>query len=325
MRILVTGATGPFGAHFARHCLAQGHDVFSIRHLNRPHDTASLIGITDKITWANGDIRDSGFLAHLLAQHEIQGVAHFAALPLVRVATLVAEPIFAVNTMGAVALLDAVKQVAAKRRIHFLQASTDKVYGPAGDIPYVETMPLNGSSVYEASKIAAEVACRAYQAHGLVPHLVISRCCNIVAPGDLNWRLIGNTIRQLLCSVPAKVYTRGQYQREFVHVNDAVEALYTLLMRADEFSGQAFNVGSGHQRTQEEVITHIKNTHFPEGQIMRVEPPDHHFIEIGYQKLDCSKIKRELGWAPKHTVEEAIADVVAWWREHKELAPWSLL
>lgn len=325
MRILVTGASGPFGAHFAKLCLEKGHEVFSIRNRERPNDSASLLGIGDKITWSRGDIRDSGFLSLVLAENDIQAVAHFAAKPLVRVGTLVAEPIFSVNTMGTVALLDAVKQVAMKRKIHFLQISTDKVYGDAGDVPYTEDTPLLGSSIYEASKVAAEVACRAYHAHGLVPHLVVSRSCNVIAVADLAWRLIPNTARAFLCNVPAKIYTRSQFVREFMHVEDAVEAQYLLMMRADEYAGQVFNIGSGHQWTQEQAIEHIQQVHFPDGRVMRIEPPDHHFVEISYQRLNTDKIRRALGWEPKHTVEQAVADVVTWWREHQRLAPWSLL
>lgn len=325
MRILVTGATGPYGAHFARLCLEKGHEVFSIRNRERPRDSASLLGIADKITWTKGDIRDSHFLSLVLAENDIQAIAHFAAKPLVRVGTLVAEPIFDVNTMGTVAILDATKQVAAKRKVHFLYVSTDKVYGNAGDVPYTEETPLLGSSIYEASKVAGEIACRAYHAHGLVPHLVVSRSCNVISLVDLNWRLVPNTVRQLLCDVPAKIYTRGQYVREYMHVDDACEAQYLLLMRADEYAGQAFNIGSGEQRTQEQIIEHIHKVHFPGGRVMRIEPPDHHFVEISFQRLDTTKIRKALGWAPKHTVEEAIAEVVGWWREHQALAPWSLL
>lgn len=325
MRILVTGASGAYGSCFARLCLEKGHEVFSIRHLQRPQDSASLLGITDKITWATGDIRDSSFLGHCLASWEIQAVAHFAALPLVRLGMLVAEPIFSVNVMGTVALLDAVKQVGMGRDTLFLATSTDKVYGDAGQEPYTEDTPLRGAAVYEASKVAAEAACRAYQTHGFVPNLVISRSCNVVAPADLNWRLISNTVRQFVCGVPAKVYTSHQPVREFIHVEDSVEAQYLLMLRAAEFSGQAFNIGSGHQWTQSEAIEHIHRTHFPDGLVERVAPPPHHRVEIAYQRLDCTKIERALGWRPQRTVEQAVADVVNFWRARPDLARWSML
>lgn len=326
LRIFVTGATGAYGAHFAKLCLDLGHEVFSLRHTLRPHDTASLLGIRDKITWIDGDIRNTALLSEIMSRFEPQAVAHFAALPLVRTSKVPSRGTFSVNVEGTVALLDAAaEQVGADRRVHFLYVGTDKEYGDAGDRPYSEDMPLLGWSGYEATKIAADVMCRSYQKRGLVPHLVVSRSCNILAEADLNWRLVTNSIRQCLCDVPMQVYTRGQFVREYLAVEDAVEAQLQLLLRADEYAGQTFNIGSGEQRTQEEMIHHIREAYFPEARIVRVEPPDHSRLEIPFQKLDCAKIRRALGWVPKKAVPEAVADLVAWWREHQALAPWSML
>ncbi len=329
-RIFVTGATGPYGAHFAKLCLERGHAVFSLRHTQKPleRDSAQLLGIADRITWANGDIRDQSLLEECLATWEVQAVAHFAALPLVRTGLLVTKPLFEVNAGGTIALLDAVKQVVrGGQRVNFLMCSTDKVYGHAGDTAYVEDTPLLGDGPYEASKVAAEVACRAYCAQGLVPHLVTSRSCNIIATGDMHWRLLPNTIRQFLCYAPAQVYTKGQYVREFIDVRDAVEAQYQLLFRADEdgYAGQAFNIGTGEQFTQEQVIEHVREKHFPEGIIIRTDPPPHHRIEIPYQTLDSRKVRRALGWSPKYMFAQSVADLVAWWRERRDLASWSKL
>lgn len=326
LRILVTGATGPYGGHFAKYCLERGHEVFSIRHNQRPYDSASLLGIRDRITWAQGDIRDTRLLSELLSKYEIQAVSHFAALPLVRTATVTVEPIFSVNTGGTVALLEAVKeQVAAKRKVHFLYVGTDKEYGHAGDVPYTEDTPLLGWSAYEASKIAADVMCRSYQKHGFVPDLVVSRSCNVIASADLNWRLVGNSVRQALSDVALRVYTAGQWQREYLDVRSAVEAQYFLLLRADEYRGGAYNIGSGVQFTQEEMIDLIRREHFPEARVERVSPPDHHHIEIPYQRLNCEKVRKALGWEPRYTVEQAVAEVVAFWRSHRDLARWSQL
>lgn len=323
MRILVTGASGPYGAHFAKLCLERGHDVFSFRHTERPHDSASLIGIGDRITWARCDVRDSKEVALRIAEWDVQCIAHFAAKPLVRTGPLAAEQVFSVNCGGTAALLEAASRAA--KRANFLHVSTDKVYGDAGDRPYTERMPLLGCGVYEASKVAAEAVCRAYRTSGAVPNLVVARSCNIIAIADLNWRLVSNTVRQFLCGAPAKVYTRNQFVREFIHVADAVEALYTLMLRADEYAGQAFNVGSGEQLTQEQVIEHIHSRHFPLGYVARTEPPDIGAVEIPYQRLDSTKIHETLGWYPSRSFANAVQDVVDWWRTNSDLAPWSLL
>ena len=324
MRILVTGASGLYGGYFSKYAMSKGHEVFSVRHSDRPITTATALGIDDKITWARGDICDVNFLSLLLAEHDIQAVAHFAAKPIVRTGTIVAKPIYDINIGGTVALLDAVKQVAARRKILFLMVSTDKAYGDAGDRPYTENMPLNGTSIYETSKIGAEVACRGYFTHGFVPDLVISRSCNVVGV-DFHWRLVGNTVRQLLSGEPAKKYTDNQYVREYLDAESAVEAQYQLLMRADEYRGQSFNIGSGEVFTQEEMIDLIIADHFPGGPVIRIPSPPAHMIEIAYQRMDCTRIQGALGWKPRRSVRAAIADVVAWWREHRALAPWSQL
>lgn len=326
IRILVTGATGPYGAYFAKLCIKLGHDVFSIEHTRRPNDSAILLKIKDKILWEHGDIRDTSLVARLLATRDIQAVAHFAALPLVRVSTLVTEPVFSVNVMGTVSILEAVRQVALSRPVNFLYVSTDKVYGNAGDNPYIEdTTPLLGSSVYESSKVAAEAVCRSYQFQNLVPNIVISRSCNVIAPIDTNWRLIPNTIRQFITKVPAKIFTSGQYVREYMHVEDAVEAQYELMIRAEEHKGQSFNIGSGYQFTQENIIDYIQSKHFIKGVTVRIPPPEYHKIEISYQKLNFNKIKKIIGWEPVRTPYSAIDESVAWWLKNKNLAPWSIL
>ena len=323
LRVLVTGAAGPYGAHFAKLALDQGHEVFSIRRTVRPYDSATLLGIADKITWVNGDIRDSGFLLHCLAAWNIQAVAHFAALPIVSSAPAMRQTVWSVNCTGTVSLLDAIRQYRPETLVLFV--STDKVLGYVGDRPYTEGMAPKPIAPYDTSKYAAEVACRSYQAMGYVPNLVVTRSCNVIASADLNWRLVPNTIRQFLCNVPAKVYTSGQKQREFIAVEDACAAQMLCLLRADETPGETFHIGSGHQWVQEEAIEYIRAKHFPNGQIVRVPPPQWHPIEIPYQRLDCTKIEQQHGWRPNRPVPMAVDDLVMWWKKHVQLAAWSLL
>ncbi len=326
LRVFVSGCSGVFGSHFAKHLLDQGHEVFSIRRTERPNNSAKLLGIEDKINWMRGDIRDSALLKELLATWDIQHVAHFAALPIVRTGTLIAEPIFSTNVMGTVAVLEAVKSmVAGGRKVHMLYVSTDKALGYAGDRPYTEDMPLKGEGLYEASKAMGEMACRSFHAQGYIPHLVVTRSCNVIATADLHWRLLPCSVRTFMTDKPARVFTQGQYIREFIAVEDAVRAQWMCLLRADETPGETFHIGSGKQAAQEEVITHIRDNHFPEGIITRVDPPSYHRIEIPYQTLDSSKIRERHGWKPEVSFEDAVANLVAWWKQHENLAPWSML
>ena len=323
MRLLVTGCSGPYGAHFARLCLDRGYDVFSIRRTDKPNDAAALLGIAERITWAYGDVRDTAFLLHCLAAWNVQAVAHFAALPIVSTAPSMLQAVWSVNAAGTVALLDAIRQYRPETLTLFV--STDKALGHVGDRPYTEDMAPKPEAPYDASKYAAEVACRSYQTMGYTKHLVITRSCNIVATADTNWRLVPNSIRQCLTGVPMKVYTKSQWSREFIAVEDAVEAQLMCLLRADETPGETFHLGSGVQLTQEEVIAYIKEHHFPDAHIIRVEPPAFSRIEIPYQMLDSTKIRERHGWKLRLTAYEAIDRVADWWKERPHLAPWSRL
>jgi len=323
MRILITGAAGVYGAHLARLCLDRGDEVFSLRHSDRPNDCASLLGVRDKITWVRGNMLDGELLLQALASWNIQAFVHAAALPIVSTAPSMLRAVWSTNVDGTVAALEAVRQY--KPDMLFLYISTDKAIGTQGDRPYTEDMAPRPEAPYDASKYAAEVACRSYQKMGYVPNLVVTRSCNIIAPGDLNFRLVSNTIRQFMCHVPAKVYSRGQFVREFIAVEDAVEAQLLCLLRADETPGETFHIGSGTQLTQEEVIEYVRATHFPAGHVILVEPPPYSKIEIPYQALDSTKIRQRHGWAPKLSVFQAIDRVAAWWKERPQLAPWSLL
>lgn len=207
----------------------------------------------------------------------------------------------------------------------FLFISTDKALGAQGDRPYTEDMAPKPVAPYDASKFAAEVAVKSYQAMGYTKNACITRSCNIIATADLNFRLVSNTIRQFMCGVPAKVYSRGQLVREYVAVEDAVEAQLMCLLRADETPGEIFHIGSGSRLTQEEVIEYIHDKHFPDGHIIRIEPPPYSNIEIVYQALDSTKIRERHGWVPRLSPFEAIDRVTAWWKERPQLAPWSLL
>ena len=323
MRILVTGCGGPYAAHFARLCIEHVYDVFSIRRTDKPADAPTLLGIADRITWAYGDVRDADFLLHCLAAWNIQAVAHFAALPIVSTAPAMLQAVWSVNCAGTVALLDAIRQYRPETLM--LYVSTDKALGHQGDRPYTEDMAPKPEAAYDASKYAAEIACRSYQTMGYVPNIVVTRSCNIIASADMNWRLVPNSIRQCMTGVPMKVYTKGQWSREFIAVEDAVEAQLTCLLRADETPGEIFHIGSGVQMTQEGVIEYIKTKHFPDAHVIRVEPPPYSKIEIPYQALDSTKIRQRHGWAPLISVTRAIDNVTIWWRAHAALAPWSLL
>jgi CDP-glucose 4,6-dehydratase len=319
VRILITGATGFVGGHLARYFLFLKDEVISIRHDIKPLNTAKLLGVEDKITWACGDILNARFVERIVADYEVDAIIHAAALPIVRVAaTRTQAPIFETNIMGTCNILEAAKQQhLAGHEIKVLFVSTDKVYGDAGPIPYREDLPLNGLGPYEASKAAADLIARSYH-HTFGLKTCVVRTCNIMGPADLNSRLIPNTIKRCLQGKPPIIFKGITYVREFIDIKDVCEAYKLLLDNIDKTAGQAYNVGSGIHLTQEEMITKILQ-YFPGLEPEYREPPDYSMIEIPYQRLDTSKIYREFGWKAKVSLDESLEENIDWWKKHKEL------
>lgn len=316
MRLLVTGASGAFGASMAELLLDEGHEVISIEHDSHPIDTATLLNIRKKITWAKGSILDERFCKRVVADYGIEGIFHFAALPIVQVGTRTAMPVFQTNIMGTINLLEAVREnTLSGKDIVFIQVATDKVYGDAGSKSYTEDMPLNALAVYDSSKACSDLIARTYATSGFVKKLAVVRPCNIIARGDLN---LGRVLPRLI--IPClrgedPVLYKTDYRREFIDAEDACLAIYKIFENIDcaNVHGEAFNIGSGEQKNMNEVVIEVLKL-FPSRSIRYIEKPKESRIEIPFQKLSTDKIESIIGWRPQYTFSESVKDLIFWWQ-----------
>lgn len=323
MKVLVTGATGALGSNLAKGLLSEGHSVFSISHDESPIDSAKILGISDKITWSRGDVVDETLVKRVISDYDIDLVYHLAALPIVRVGTRTVRPLYDVNLMGTLSILEALKeQTASGFDVGMVMMSTDKVYGEATyGRRYLETDPLDAMAPYETSKACADITCRMFHRMGYIKRLGVVRPSNIYGPGDMNQRLIPNTIRKCLNHQPPIIYKGITYVREFTYVDDFVDAMIRVgkfTLKQDGNVAEIFNIGSGETFNQEAVINLIL-TNFPGLKPSVEEPPPHTRIEIPYQALDHSRIVKQLGWQPNTAFTLGLSKTIGWWKTHPEL------
>lgn len=311
---LVTGTTGSIGGHLAKFLLNRGDNVVGIVHDRHPQsrNVLNLLDIEKDLHIAYGDITDPLFVKRVVADMEVDEIYHLAALPIVRVGNVSPAPIFDVNINGTINVMEAAKDSNAS----VLYMSTDKVYGHHGNVPYKEDFALNGLNIYEASKACADLIVRSYNYVYGIP-IVVSRSCNIYGPSDLNSRLIPNTIRNCLMNKPPLIFDGVGYTREWIYVDDIVNALSILMANISKTNGQCYNIGTGFSASQEGVINEILK-HFPGLKPQIIPPPKYTKKEIPYQTLDSEKIRKALGWSTKVAFPEGIKITVDWWNANKK-------
>lgn len=322
MKVLVTGASGAIGSNLSKALIERGDQVISIEHDIHPIDSASVLGVKDKITWATGDIVSETFVKRVISDYEVDLVYHLAALPIVRTGAKSIRPVYEVNLMGTLSILEALKeQTLSGTDIPLVYVATDKVYGPIEwGRAYRESDPLLANSPYETSKACADMTVRMYNSMGFVKYVATVRPSNQFGPGDMNSRVIPNTIRRCLQGKSPILYKGITYVREFTYFEDTCRAFMSLgdNIRDPRISGEAFNLGSGDTADQEGVVCEIL-THFPGLEAEWREPEKYTRKEIPYQALDHSKLTQRTSWRAMVPFEEGIARTVAWWKVHPEL------
>lgn len=306
MKILVTGGAGFIGSHVSDRLLADGHEVVILDDLSSGH----VEQLPNRARFYQLDLQ-SPWLDELMRIERPQAVVHQAAQASVR--RSVEDPVFdaQVNVLGTANLLHASARHGVQR---FLFASTGgALYGDAAVIPTPEDAPTLPMSPYGASKLAAEVYLRTFNAlHGL--SYAALRYANVYGPrqdphGEAG--VIAIFTRRLLSDEPARINGEGTQTRDFVYVGDVAEANARAL--ASDAVG-SFNVGTGVETDINRVFQLLK------GLTSSQQPEQHGPPMPGEQRrsvVDASKIRNEMGWRPVTPLETGLASTVRYFRERQ--------
>ncbi len=317
---LVTGAYGLMGAWLVRGLLAAGARVVVLRHTSGARSTLALLGLEGEVSVVDGDVRDANVLGRALASHGVDTVFHLAARAVVGEANRSPVESLDANVRGTWTLLEACRLHGVERVV---VASSDKAYGRHEVLPYREDFALRPAFPYEVSKAAADLVARSYW-HGFGLPVAVTRCANLYGGGDLNAsRVVPEAVSAALTGRRPVIRSDGTPEREFLYVEDAVEAYLALAQALDGRGarGEAFNAGEGRPYAIREVVDlalrvagadlepDIRGTGTPHGEIDR-------------QYLDSTKLRELTGWAPRVSLEEGLRRTLEWHRAHPEaLAP----
>lgn len=314
-RVFVTGATGMVGAWLVKDLIAMGASVVALVRDPDPQSEFYRSGNYRGTTIVQGSLEDYWTLERAVSEHEVDTVFHLAAQPIVGVGYRSPLRTFESNVRGTYNMMEVCRQhrEAVKRVVI---ASSDKAYGEQTVLPYTEDMPLQGRSPYEVSKSCTDLIARSYY-HTYAMPIAIARCGNIYGGGDLNWsRIVPDTIRSCLRSERLVVRSDGSYLRDYIYVKDVVSAYMRLAESLDNSAvwGEAFNFSPEHPLSVLEIVTRIQSLMGCEHLAPAVQNSAHG--EIHSQYLDAAKARRVLHWQPGYSLDEGLAETIAWYREY---------
>jgi dTDP-glucose 4,6-dehydratase len=320
--LLVTGAAGFIGSNFVRMLLNRREQVRLVAYdkLTYAGNLANLSDLIqkhpDQLTFVRGDICDARHVQATWDQHRVTEVVHFAAESHVDRSILGSGPFVQTNVVGTQVLLDAAR---AKNVEKFLYVSTDEVYGSLPEdrpeIKFTEETPLQPNSPYSASKAGGDCLVRAYF-HTFHLPLLTTRCSNNYGPYHFPEKLIPLFVTNLMEGKKVPLYGDGLNVRDWLYVEDHCDAIWTVLNKGR--FGEVYNVGGNNEITNRvitETLIREMGKRWDNCVTYVKDRPGH---DRRYA-IDASKIRRELGWSPKHRFEEAIKTTIQWYRDHE---PW---
>ena len=300
MKVLVTGGAGFIGSHVVDRLVNDGHQVRIIDNLS----SGTLENIlkhlnSGKCEFLKGDIRDPNIVAKSL--NEVESVVHLAAIISVPLSVKNPELTFDVNLSGTLNLL----RLSAKEGVgRFVFASSCAVYGDPESLPIKEEAATNPISPYAQSKIEAENASIDFSERRLLPSVVL-RFFNVYGPRQANNDYSGVITRFIDCTkqkLPLTIYGDGSQTRDFVNVNDIIEAIVASLTKA-KVKGQVFNIGTGKPTSINELAKTVLDTAGMELQISYKEP---RAGEIKDSYADIAKAKMCLDYKPSVSLKDGL-------------------
>jgi dTDP-glucose 4,6-dehydratase len=276
--------------------------------------------------FVKGDILDSRHFRSVLEEAQPSVVFHLAAESHVDRSIEDADAFVRTNVEGTERLLAATLDYyrtldeTARAVFRFVNVSTDEVFGALGsEGVFNEWSPFAPNSPYAASKAASDMFTRAYfRTYGLP--IIVTNCSNNFGPRQFPEKLIPLCLVRALARQPLPVYGNGEQVRDWLFVEDHVEALITVAGRAAP--GESFCIGGGTELPNLEIVDKLCSL------LDRLRPrpaarysdliafvPDRPGHDFRYS-VDSAKITHQLGWRPRHSFVEALEATVRWYLEN---------
>ena len=321
--ILVTGAAGFIGFHVARRLLAEGRTVVGLDNLNTYYDPALKAARLEILLREPGfafeqiDLADRAAMRQLFETNRFAQVIHLAAQAGVRYSIDHPHAYADANLEGFVNVLEGCRHHGCG---HLVYASSSSVYGANTKLPFsVDDKTDHPVSLYAATKKANELMAHSYSHLYRLPVTGL-RFFTIYGPWGRPDMAIFLFTKAILAGTPIKLFNHGRMRRDFTHVDDVTRVVLRLVDRLPGDHGTAggapariYNVGNNHPEQLTHVVAVLEKAlgRMAVTEMLPMQPGD-----VTDTFADVADLMRDTGFRPATSIEDGIADFVAWYRDH---------
>ena len=336
VKLLVTGVAGFIGFHTARFLLARGDHVVGVDNMNDYYDPAikharlALLSKLPGFRFIQQDLADRTAMEKLFATEKFQRVIHLAAQAGVRYSLTNPQAYIDANLVGFTNILEGCRQTKVE---HLVYASSSSVYGLNGAMPFsVHDNVDHPVSLYAATKKANELMAHSYS-HLFALPMTGLRFFTVYGPWGRPDMALFKFTKAILAGEPIDVFNHGKMRRDFTYIDDIVEGVVRTCdhvatpnpafdpLKPDPATSSApwriYNIGN-HQPVELTVfIQAIERALGRQAKLnlLPMQPGD-----VTATIADVSDLTREVGFTPSTSIEQGIANFVAWYRDYYQIA-----
>ena len=313
--ILITGGFGLLGSNLYKFLVDKKYNVFILD--KKKNFLKKNYLKVDKTKVFLGDYLNKNYIKKIITKNRINVIFHTGAVTQVLLALKDPEYTYNNNINGTLNFLEIIRKI--NKKIVFIYSSSDKAYGEVGKKSYKEETCLNSIFPYDVSKSCSDLICQSYaKTYNL--KIGILRCGNLYGPGDFNTgRLINGFIISKIKNKQFIIRSNGKLVRDYLYVGDAVNAYY-LTMKAlidKKKNLRIYNVGSKYNLNVLEMTNKVSK--IADNKKANLKILNSSKNEISFQKLNFTKIKKELNWSQKVDLNIGLKKTIEWYKTYINL------
>lgn len=311
--VAVTGAGGFVGSHLVEELVRAGAQVRALTSYRAQRDLGALRWVAEdvreQLELVRGDVRDPEAMERFASGREV--VFHLAALVAIPYSYENPRHVFDVNVGGTLNLALAARDAGVRRLVH---TSTSEVYGTAQQVPITEQHPINAQSPYAASKAAADQLVMSFHRSYELPATIV-RPFNTYGPRQSMRAVLPTIAVQALAGGPVRLGSLDP-RRDMTYVADTV-AGFLAAAATPAADGETLQLGTGVDHSVADMVDAVGRAVGRE-LVVEQDPARRRPPASEVMRLISSpeRMTRTTGWTPQRSLDEGVAEVVAWVRDH---------